>query len=470
MSMRSRTSLSARVLAVLAVACTAVVASDANATVGEVADGADATKPAVRSLEPIAPGGSTPDLPRTPTDPAVYTVDLARFGVSSNGTSPVATAEGLDDAFEFAAANGYDTVRLPTGKYLIGKPGNDIYYDGIDLVSGLTLDLNGSTLQMATNDKWNQCLISVTGLTDVTIRNGTLIGDRDTHIFTPRAGGGTAHDEGHLICVQSGSRRILIEDLTLRKATGDGILLVGNRSNGSVSDITIRNNEIDNSRRQGVSIVGAINVLIDGNEIHHIVGTSPQFGIDVESLSFDSRDIIIRNNDFHHNFGGDIVNTDGKNVLIEYNTFNEGDGNRNLDGPIVFWPRADQTIRHNTLYVRTGSVNGKVGIIGYSGRDRAERSNPATNWIYDNYCDGCGFYIYNTTGFRVMRNTFENGYIAMRDVDDVVLLDNEVSYPSSCWPYRFLRVDGFARGNTHNGDAKSLPMRPGTLWDGCWIN
>lgn len=458
-----------RVLVCTALAISVLTAVPALAAVDDVTDSASATQRANRILEPAAPGGRTPTLPAVPSTPSQYTVELSRFGISNDGTRPVATAEGLDAAIEFAARAGHDTVTLPTGNYLIGKPGNDIYYDGIDLVSGITLDLNGSTLQMATNDKWNQCLISVTGLTDVTIRNGTLVGDRDTHVFTPRPGGGTAHDEGHLICVQSGSRRILIEDLTMRKATGDGILLVGNRSNGSVRDITIRDNEIDNSRRQGISIVGAINVLIENNEIHHIVGTSPQFGIDVESLSFDSRDIIIRNNDFHHNFGGDIVNTDGKNVLIEHNSFREGSGNRNLDGPIVFWPRADQTIRHNTLFVRTGSVNGKVGIIGYSGRERSERSNPATNWIYDNHCDGCGFYIYNTSGFRVMRNTFENGYIAVRDVDDLVLLDNEVSYPTNCWPYRFLRVDGFASGNTHNGRPKPLPMQPGTLWDGCWV-
>ena len=58
----------------------------------------------------------------------------------------------------------------------------------------------------------------------------------------------------------------------------------------------------------------------------------------------------------------------------------------------------------------------------------------------------------------------------MDDVNDLLLLDNEVSYDSTCWPYRFLRVDGHASGNTHNGQPKPLPMTPGTLWTGCWIN
>ena len=438
-------------------------------TFGSVAP-ATVSEPAVRVFEPVGAGGPTPALPRHTGPTEVF--DPAAWGVPTNGTDAALTTERFQAAIDDAADRGIGRFEVPAGTYLVGVEGNSIYTGGLQLPSDFEFVLDDqAVIQMVTHDKWNACILAVTGQTDVTVRGGTLRGDRDTHIFTPRQpGGSTAHDEGHSICVQAGSRRVLIEDITLEKATGDGVLLVGNRSAGSVRDITIRHSEIDNSRRQGVSIVGAINVLIEGNEIHHIVGTSPQFGIDVESLGFDSRDITIRGNDFHHNFGGDIVNTDGKNVLIEGNTFNEGDGNRNLDGPVVFWPRADQTIRDNMFYVRTGSVNGKVGIIGYSGRERSERSNPATNWIYDNHCDGCGFYIYNTTGFRVMRNTFENGYIAMRDVDDLVLLDNEVSYPTGCWPYRFLRVDGYASGNTHNGEPKHLPMTPGRPWDGCWIN
>ncbi len=424
---------------------------------------------AERLMEPVNPGGPTPALPRITG--ATYVFEPSEWGVPTNGSDAATTTTRFQAAIDHAASNGFGRFEVPAGTYLVGVEGNSIYTGGLELPSDFEFVLHDdAVIQLVTHDKWNACTIAVTEQTDVVIRGGTIRGDRDTHVFTPRPGGSTAHDEGHLICIQNESERVLVDGVTLTRATGDGILLVGQKGDGSsVKDITIRRSEFDGNRRQGISIVGGVRVLIEDNEIHHTSGTSPQFGIDVESLRYESRDITIRRNHFHHNAGGDIVNTDGRNVLIEHNRFEEGAGSRNIDGPIVFWPRADQTIRHNTLVVRTGSVNGKVGIIGYSSRTIQPRSNAARNWIYDNHCDGCGFYIYNTSGFVVMDNTFENGYIAMRDVSDLVLTGNEVSYPTGCWPYRFLRVSGFARGNTHNGQPKSLPMTPDAPWDGCWI-
>ena len=422
------------------------------------------------TLEPVAPGGPTPALPET--DGSTYQLDPVAWDIPTNGTDAVKTTTNFQAAIDDAASRGVARFEVPGGTYLVGIEGNDIYTGGLQLPDNFEFVMADDTvIQLVTHDKWNACTIAVTERTDVVIRGGTIRGDRDTHIFTPREGGSDAHDEGHLICIQNESERVLVDDVTLTRATGDGILLVGQRGDGSsVKDITITGSDFDTNRRQGISIVGGVRVLIEGNEIHHTNGTAPQFGIDVESLRYESRDITIRDNYFHHNAGGDIVNTDGRNVLIEDNRLEEGEGNRNIDGPIVFWPRADMTIRRNTLQVRTGSVNGKVGIIGYSYRDLRPRTNPATNWIYDNVCDGCGFYIYNTSNFRVMRNTFEQGYIAVRDVTDLVLIDNEVGYDTACWPYRFLRVAGYASGNTHNGDAKDLGLTPNAPWDGCWIN
>ncbi|MEL6891266.1 MAG: right-handed parallel beta-helix repeat-containing protein [Actinomycetota bacterium] len=438
-------------------------------TAAPVGGDATADRPAERSLEPVSPGGPTPALPRI--DGPTFRFDPAAWGVPANGTDAPTTTRRFQDAIDAAHDGGFGRFEVPAGTYLVGVEGNSIYTGGLELPSDFEFVLDDdAVIQLATHDKWNACTIAVTEQTDVVIRGGTIRGDRDTHVFTPRAGGGTAHDEGHLICIQNESERVLVDGVTLTRATGDGILLVGQKGPGSsVKDITIRNSEFDTNRRQGISIVGGVRVLIEDNEIHHTEGTSPQFGVDVESLRYESRDITIRRNHFHHNRGGDIVNTDGRNVLIEHNRFEEGDGNRNIDGPVVFWPRADQTIRHNTFHVRTGSVNGKVGIIGYSSRTIQPRSNSSTVWITDNHCDGCGFYIYNTSGFRVMRNTFQNGYIAVRDVDDLLLVDNEVSYPTGCWPYRFLRVKGHAEGNTHNGEPKPLPMVWNRPWNGCWV-
>jgi len=60
--------------------------------------------------------------------------------------------------------------------------------------------------------------------------------------------------------------------------TGDGSLVLES------DNITFINNNIHDNRRQGISIVGGIKVSITNNEIHHISGVSPQFGIDLEEI------------------------------------------------------------------------------------------------------------------------------------------------------------------------------------------
>ena len=142
--------------------------------------------------------------------------------------------------------------------------------------------------------------------------------------------------------------------MQMHSLTGDGSLLL------SSSDVRYSRNNIHNNRRQGISVVGGIRVAIDRNEIHHIRGTSPQFGVDIEGAGREDRDILIRDNDFHHNRGGDIVNTSGKNVFIVNNTMDQGTAGRDhryIDGPLVTWERTDNVIFGNTITMYDGSVN-----------------------------------------------------------------------------------------------------------------
>ena len=58
-------------------------------------------------------------------------------------------------------------------------------------------------------------------------------------------------------------------------------------------------------------MVGAHNVVIENNQIHHIEGSAPQFGIDIEGAGRTDRDILVFQNNFHHNAGGDFVTSTG---------------------------------------------------------------------------------------------------------------------------------------------------------------
>ena len=403
------------------------------------------------------------------SSPNEYIIELDRWNIPSNRSNAVATTDNLQAAIDWAVEQGFNRIVIPNGHFLIGKYGNSIYQRGIELDSDIQLVFSsGTILEMVPNDKWNYCVIAINGKNNVSIQGGTIRGDRDNHIFTPRErDGATAHDEGHGICVQNGSSKVLVRNMLIEKLTGDGLLLVT-----EVQDITIRNNEIRNNRRQGVSVVGGTRIAISNNEIHHIRGTSPQFGIDIEGAGRIDKDILIRKNNFHHNRGGDIVNTSGKNVFILENVLHQGtqgDDHRYIDGPLVTWERTDNVIAHNTITMLNGSVNGSLGYIQYSGnRD----NNPQTTYVHDNVCNGCGMYWYNASDVDIRRNQFNGYFLALANVQRATVIGNNVNYgppgsPRYCWTYRIRESTGSASNNTLEGEAYNLPLSTAPWTSSC---
>lgn len=388
-----------------------------------------------------------------------YTVELTRWNIPNDGRNPVATTDGLQAALDWADAEGFNQVVIPNGQYLLGKYGNAIYQQGLDLHSNMSLVLSSNTvLRMAANNKWNYCVLRVSGEQNVTIQGGTIVGDRATHQYTPRSSdGGTAHDEGHGICIWSGSRRVLVENMVIRDLTGDGLLLLD-----EATDITIRNNNIFNNRRQGVSLVGSLRVLIENNEIHHIKGTAPQFGIDIEGAGRRDRDIVIRKNYFHHNRGGDIVSSTGRNTFIIDNVMEQGAGNTYVDGPIVTWHKTSHVIAHNRITMLSRSVNGLLGYIQYS--SGGPKGHNEVTYVHDNVCNGCGMYMYKSADADIRRNVWSGYFLALNEFDNAVVIDNQTSThpdpgsPRYCWSYRIRQTTGRAEGNTHNGEPVVLPL------------
>lgn len=386
-----------------------------------------------------------------------YTIDLEQWNIPNNGTDAVTTTANLQAAIDWAHTEGFGTVVLPEGTYLVGKDVNDIYQGGIEIHNNTEFVFSeGAVLQIDTNDKWNYCVISLDG-DNIIVRDGTIVGDRDSHIFTPReSDNATSHDEGHGICVWNNSNIVLIDNMIIKNTTGDGSLVL------DATDVTFTNNNIYNNRRQGISIVGGTRITITDNEIHHISGTSPQFGIDIEGAGRVDEDILIQNNSFHHNTGGDIVNTSGKNVYILDNTLEQGDGNTYVDGPLVSWHKTHNIIARNIVTMATGSVNGRLGYIQYS--SGGEKGHNRATYVHDNVLNNCGMYMYKSADADVRRNKFLGYFVAFSDFDNVVLIDNVVTYSQEhtnlryCWSYRFKEATGFASGNTLEGELQDLPL------------
>jgi len=416
-----------------------------------------------------SPMDAVGELPYPQIPEKSYTIELDRWDIPNDRRDADKTTENLQKAIDWAVDEGYGRIHLPKGHYLVGRYGNDIYQAGIALRSNMAFLLDKEVvIEMVPNDKWNYCVLEVTAKERVVISGGTILGDRDNHTYTPRPGDGyTNHDEGHLVCIQNESAHVTVENVKLTRANGDGILLVGQKGKGSsVKHIVIKNNEIVGNRRQGISVVGGEDVLIQNNEIHHTSGTSPQFGIDIESRIYKSSDVRIMSNYFHNNRGGDLVNVDGTKVVFDGNILEQGEDSEYIDGPIVYRKNADMTIRRNTITMRTMSVNNWNGIIMYS-NDKPKRTSAMT-YIYENTCNNCGFYMYKGADLEVRDNTFNNGHLAFYKMDNLTLENNNVIQSSACKAYSFNQVTGSANGNLFNDESYSIPLNPDSPLKSCW--
>ncbi|WP_182004770.1 right-handed parallel beta-helix repeat-containing protein [Priestia aryabhattai] len=155
------------------------------------------------------------------TGGASYLVELSRWGIKNDKTASTTTATGINNAFKWAYDNGYSSVVLPKGEYLIPPsisitPQNNTYYD-----------FNGSKVYMETNNAQQYAVIKI-GSSDstkkahhITIANGEFVGDRYTHDYSDTSGGN--HEWGHCISLKGSCKFIRIENCIMRDGTGDGL-------------------------------------------------------------------------------------------------------------------------------------------------------------------------------------------------------------------------------------------------------
>ncbi|NLT98677.1 MAG: right-handed parallel beta-helix repeat-containing protein [Christensenellaceae bacterium] len=300
------------------------------------------SEPALPSASPSAGPAAAPE-DSGPT----YVVENERFGIDNAGGNARATTDGINAALEWAKAEGYKTVAFQPGTYMIQCTWDNRFgapTDGILVPSGITLDLAGATFVMEPNSNPQYALFAVVKQSDVVIKNGTLVGDRDLHAYAPSKDSPT-HEYGFGICI-SDSNNVLIQDVVIKDMTGDGIIIEGSyfmRDNGdNVSrGIRIIGCNISNCRRQGISVVAAKDSEIANNEIYGISGTAPQYGI----MMMLQLDYVIDNLKIHDNIiydcaGGAIACNSGTGCEIYSNT---------VSGNILVVHASDIKIYDNTI-------------------------------------------------------------------------------------------------------------------------
>lgn len=116
-----------------------------------------------------------------------YVIELNRWGISNDGTNPINTTKGINDALTWASQQGYTYVKLPAGLYLIGKGIvlSDISDTAVvKLKSNMFFDISGCTLKKETNNWTSYYTVYGENITNSIIYGGKIQGDRMAHDYS----------------------------------------------------------------------------------------------------------------------------------------------------------------------------------------------------------------------------------------------------------------------------------------------
>lgn len=103
----------------------------------------------------------------------------------------------------------------------------------------------------------------------------------------------------------SGCKRILVEGVRVESTGGDGFYVGSGGATRWCEDVTIRNCVSHDNHRQGLSVISAVNLVVENCVFSGTSGTPPEAGIDLECDSADERFVncVIRNCVFENNSG-----------------------------------------------------------------------------------------------------------------------------------------------------------------------
>lgn len=193
------------------------------------------------------------------------------------------------------------------------------YTDVLILPSETKLVTN-ATIKLIANNLDNYNIVSIRGVSNVSVKGLTVIGDVQTHT-------GTTGEYGHGISIFN-SQNIILENVTSSYCWGDGIYIaVGSTTNTGNANIIINNAQCNYNRRQGISIIQGEGIKISNSRFDNtgqINGTAPMAGCDIEpnNLNQTLKNIEFFNCKFTNNksnsfqfYGFDEIHSSNINIL-----------------------------------------------------------------------------------------------------------------------------------------------------------
>lgn len=167
---------------------------------------------------------------------------------------------------------------------------------------------NGASFSIEANNYDKYAVIAITNSENVYIENINVFGDLDKHQSE-------AGQQGHGLRIYF-SKNVTCENIHCENCHGDGINIANEyKINGKICEnVNIYNATCIKNYRQGMSIEGGNNIVVDGFYASQVKGQAPQAGIDIEpseidGVPFENVTVILKNIR--------TENTTGAGVLID---------------------------------------------------------------------------------------------------------------------------------------------------------
>lgn len=183
------------------------------------------------------------------------------------------STEHIQYALDFASGKGKVVLNE---NYIVNV--ESATSDALNIPSNTHLILEQNVvLTLAATTKSSYSVIAVyDSKENIIIEGGKIDAGRSTHV-------GATGESGHGILVGDLCDNIVIKNIEVYDAWGDGIVLAAfTLTDDASTNILIDNVYCHNNRRQGLSIISAKNVIVRNSRFEDTNGTAPQSGIDIE--------------------------------------------------------------------------------------------------------------------------------------------------------------------------------------------